>query len=256
MISIKKSEKPPKILEEKGKQKTKENIKEFSDNRADYENGKKKFEFDSKIYGHETVKETLIKAQHGKCFFCESDFTANAYGDVEHFRPKGGTFQSAKEKKLKVPGYYWLAYDWKNLFFSCQICNQSYKKNLFPLENPKDRAVSHDSDLSKEKPLLINPETEKPEDFISFRGEIAFAIDGNIRGKTTIEVSGIGRTKLNEKRLEFLSVLKSLYEIANLKPPIPESSRASKLLELHQKDFKQYSSAVRANVEDGFQYIL
>ncbi len=256
MIPIKKPAKPPKILETRGRIKTQENADEFSANQPDYENGTKKFKFDSGIYGHKTVKETLIKAQHGKCFLCEADFTANAYGDVEHFRPKGGTFQTADEKKMKVPGYYWLAYDWKNLFFSCQICNQRHKKNFFPLEKPEDRAVSHDSDLSKEKPLLINPETEKPEDFISFRGEVPFAIDGNINGETTIEISGIGRTKLNEKRLEFLTVLKSLYEIANLKPPIPESFRASKLLELHQKDFKQYSSAVRANVKDGFQYIL
>ena len=49
--------------------------------------------------------------------------------------------------------------------------------------------------MINENPLFINPETENPEDFISFRGEIPFAVDGNFRGKTTIESTGIDRVK-------------------------------------------------------------
>ena len=256
MIAIKKPEKPPKILEARGKKKTQENSDEFAANKTNYENGTKKFKFDSGIYGDKTVKEALIKAQHDKCFLCESKISHIAYGDVEHFRPKGGTFQTADEKEMKVPGYYWLAYDWKNLFFACQICNQRNKKNLFPLENPDDRADSHESDLSKEKPLLINPETENPEEFISFRGEIAFSVEGNLRGETTIEVTGINRDELKEMRLTELKTLKIIYDIANLDPPIEESSRASELLEDRQKDFHAYSSAVRANVKNGFRFVL
>ena len=58
--------------------------------------------------------------------------------------PKGGTRQTADEKEMKVPGYFWLAYAWQNLFLACQLCNQRFKKNLFPLENPDERAFSED----------------------------------------------------------------------------------------------------------------
>lgn len=256
MIPIKKPKKSPAILENKGKQKTQENIDEFSANRADYENGTKKFKFDSKIYGNKKVKEALIKAQNGKCFICESDFTANAYGDVEHFRPKGGTFQTGDEKEMKVPGYYWLAYEWKNLFFSCQICNQGYKKNLFPLENPQSRAISHEDDLSVENPLLINPETENPQDFISFRGEIAFSVDGNLRGETTIKVTGLNRDTLKEKRLKALKILRQLYILATKYPEESEGKEALELLENRTSETEEYASAVRANLANGFRFVL
>ena len=59
---------------------------------------------------------------------------------------------------MEQPGYFWLAYVWENLFFACQLCNQTFKQNLFPLANPtKRRARSHMDDLSAEEPLLIHP---------------------------------------------------------------------------------------------------
>jgi hypothetical protein len=48
---------------------------------------------------------------------------------------------------LEQPGYFWLAYVWANLFLACQLCNQSFKKNLFPLADPAKRARSHLHDL-------------------------------------------------------------------------------------------------------------
>lgn len=255
MIRIKKPEISPKILQEKGKVETDALREEYLQNRIDYESGAKKFEFDSKIYGSKSVKNALIKAQHGKCFLCESKITHISYSDVEHFRPKGG-FRQNNEEAIKTPGYYWLAYDWKNLFLACQLCNQLFKKNLFPLENPQDRATSHERDLSREKPLFINPETENPEEFISFRGEIPFAVGGNNRGKTTIEATGIDRIELDEMRLEILKPLKALYELANLNPDIPESEEASALLQEYQTDSHEYAAAICANMKDGFIYVM
>jgi len=254
MISINKPEEPPKILSEKGKTEIDALCKEYELDKADYESGKKKFEFDSGIYGSKTVKNALIKAQHGKCFLCESKITHISYGDVEHFRPKGGSRQS-NDEEMKVPGYYWLAYVWENLFLACQICNQRFKKNLFPLENPKDRAVSHKSDLRKEKPLFINP-AGNPEEFISFRGEIPFAVDGNIYGKTTIEATGIDRVELNEMRLAVLKKLKMIYDLALLNPQIPESVEAMEYLQQCLSDFHEYAAAIRANLKDGFKYVM
>jgi uncharacterized protein (TIGR02646 family) len=255
MIPIKKSAKLPKILEDRGKKTTQENSDEFSANKADYENGAKKFKFDSGIYGSKSVKNALIKTQHGKCFLCESKITHISFGDVEHFRPKGGSRQTADEKEMKVPGYFWLAYDWQNLFLACQLCNQRFKKNLFPLENPDERAFS-EAELENEKPLFINPEIENPEEFISFRGEIAFSVDGNLRGETTIEETGINRDELKEMRLATLKKLKKIYVLANLNPKIPESEEALKFLEDCTAVSHEYASAVRANLENGFRFVL
>lgn len=256
MISIKKPEEAPKILREKGKAEIEAMCEAYLKNKSDYESGKAKFEFKKSIYGGASVKNALIKAQNDKCFVCESKVSHISYGDVEHFRPKGGSFQSEDDEEMKVPGYYWLAYAWENLFLSCMLCNQRFKKNFFPLENPEDRAVSHESDLSKEKPLFINPETENPEDFISFRGEIPFAVDGNLRGKTTIKFLAIDRVELNEQRLSVLKKLKIIYEIATLNPPIPESAEAEKLLQESQSNSEEYAGAIRANIKDKFKFIL
>ncbi len=255
MISIDKPKEPPKILREKGKTEIENLCLKFLEHKADYESGAMAFKFDSGIYGSKSVKNALIKAQHGKCFLCESKITHISYGDVEHFRPKGGSRQS-NEETMKVPGYYWLAYVWENLFLACQICNQRFKKNLFPLENPKDRAISHESDLNKEKTLFINPETENPENFISFRGEIPFAIDGNMRGKITIEAAGINRDELNEMRLATLKKLKMIYDLAILNPQIPESVEAINYLQQCQGNFHEYASAIRANMKENFKYVM
>src|SRR5262249_38482026 len=56
----------------------------------------------------------------GKCAYCESPTDVVAHGDVEHFRPK--------------KTYWWLAYCFDNHLFACQVCNQSYKSDNFPIQ--------------------------------------------------------------------------------------------------------------------------
>ena len=106
------------------------------------------------------------------------------------------------------PGYYWLAYEWSNLFFSCQLCNQRYKGNLFPLEDPADRALSHHDDLTAEAPLFIDLANEDPTEYVGFREEYAYAIDDNEYGVTCIKALGLNRAELEERRRDRLSELK------------------------------------------------
>jgi Pyruvate/2-oxoacid:ferredoxin oxidoreductase delta subunit len=58
-----------------------------------------------------------------KCAYCESPTAVVAHGDIEHFRPKSE--------------YWWLAYTYHNYCFCCQICNQSYKSDNFPIFGTK-----------------------------------------------------------------------------------------------------------------------
>ena len=73
--------------------------------------------FNSSIW--KMAKDQLRKESGGKCAYCEASTEVVAHGDVEHFRPKSV--------------YWWLAYCYDNYLFACQICNQSFKGNDFPV---------------------------------------------------------------------------------------------------------------------------
>jgi hypothetical protein len=111
---------------------------------------------------------------------------------------------------LVQPGYYWLAYDWDNLFFACQICNQRHKKDHFPLATAENRARSHHDDLSQEDPLFADLQTEDPQEFIGFRDEVVFAIDDSPRGSAMIECFGIDRPEIVENRVEHIASIRLL----------------------------------------------
>lgn len=202
MIRIDKPSTPPAILRTRGRQATRDLC-------AAFDRGERSFDFDRTIYAAASVKNALQKAQHGKCAFCESKFLHVGYGDVEHFRPKSG-FQQRTKDRLVRPGYYWLAYEWSNLFFSCQLCNQSFKRTLFPLLNPRRRARSHHDDLQSERPLLLDPSMVDPETVLSFREETVYAINGNRLGRTTIDVFGLNRQELREARRERFELIQLL----------------------------------------------
>ena len=84
----------------------------------------------AKTFAHQstiwkTAKVQLKADTHGKCAYCESPTDVVAHGDVEHFRPKSL--------------YWWLTYCYDNYLFSCQICNQTYKGDHFPLSRGRTR---------------------------------------------------------------------------------------------------------------------
>jgi len=251
VIKIDKPRQAPKVLRDKSKKKRRVNCNLYTRNKAAYDKGEKKFEFDSKIYGHKKVKKELIETQHDKCCFCESKITHISYGDVEHFRPKGG-FRQTPKSPLGKPGYYWLAYEWSNLFLSCQLCNQRFKKNLFPLKKPSDRAKSHHDDIKSEKPMFISP-ADNPEQYIAFRQEIAYAIDDNPRGKATIEALGLNRDKLVGDRFDYFDMLQTLHETATLGLPKSLRKKAKTLIDKSIQRSSRYTSMLKCAVKDGFQ---
>ncbi len=243
MIRIRKPDTPPSILRNRGVTQTGADKAAYDSAPQDYRSGAKTFKFNRDIYAAKSVKNDLMKAQHEKCCFCEAKVTHVAYGDVERFRPKGG-FRQDPDDPLGRPGYYWRAYAWENLFFSCQICNQRYKKNLFPLRNPDRRARSHHDDVSAEEALFIDPGAMNPEDYISFRQEYPYPIDGNDLGRTTIEALGLDRETLAERRrdrLETLLLLKALAESDS-----PEADDARDYLHRSIQDSAEYAAMARA----------
>ncbi len=149
------------------------------------------------------VKKELCEFQYGKCCFCERGRDSNRESDVEHFRPK---LANNNKPAANHNGYWWLAYTWENLFFVCSDCNSTYKKNFFPLIDEGDRAFDKNDDLQKEKPYLLNPATDDPEQFIIYDYTsskvpvpVSSANDHDGRGKKTIELLGL------DKRLDLIT---------------------------------------------------
>jgi len=218
--------------------------------KQEFDNGTIDFDFDAKIYGHKKVKEKLVTLQYGKCCFCESAIDANSYGDVEHYRPKAGWVQ--ENESINKPGYYWLAYNWDNLFFSCQICNEQFKKNYFPLATESTRVKSHHDDINNEDPLFIHPANDNPEDHIEFIEEVPKPKNGSKKGQATIERTGIKRDKLNEKRKRTFIMLNDIYELVKNHPdnqPQLKQKAINIIAEYHnnaQHDETEYASMLRS----------
>ncbi|MCZ7556166.1 MAG: hypothetical protein M5R41_07185 [Bacteroidia bacterium] len=200
------------------------------------------YAFSSKIYGHATVKDELKRVQHGKCCFCEARVAHVAHGDVEHYRPKGGWMQKTGDA-LHQPGYYWLAFEFSNLYFSCQKCNQVYKKNYFPLRNPSKRAKTHRTSISREEPLIVDIGTMDPSDHLSFNAKVAVGLTDV--GKETIVRTGLNRKELLDDRLQYLRLMKHVAVAAKL--DTVEGREALSALQDAMKANSLYSLMIQCN---------
>ena len=127
-----------------------------------------------------------------------------------------------------VPGYYWLVYSWTNLYWSCSVCNSSYKKDLFPLSNPLERARSHTDDVGTEEPLIVDPGADDPSAHLEFRDEYVFALTEI--GERTIEIVGLNRDELLEERTRRLVQLRTLMDLLSVYAAqhIPNDEKAQK----------------------------
>jgi uncharacterized protein (TIGR02646 family) len=136
---------------------------------------------------------------YGKCAYCECPIPGFQHGDIEHFRPKGEVTNEEHEL-IDHPGYYWLAYDWKNLLPACIACNQPTsddekkmgKRNRFPVigqhaQNPDDIII--------EQPMLINPasgnDEDDPSQHLAIDTTTGLMIGLSDRGEMCIKVFGL-----------------------------------------------------------------
>jgi uncharacterized protein (TIGR02646 family) len=185
---------------------------------------KNAFKFERKIYGSPSVKQSLRAAQHDKCCYCEGSFAAQSSVDVEHFRPKT-CFQQQRGAPIEYPGYYWLAYSWSNLYYSCEICNRLGKRNLFPLVDPSQRN-RNGNDNYNETPEILDPGgVDDPRDHVRFNGAAVEAITN--RGTKTIKALGLDRGDLTTARLQHLKLLTALRDVVNLLPKGSARKRAA-----------------------------
>ena len=155
---------------------------------------------------------------YGKCAYCESEVSASQFGDIEHWRPKGKITDEHDHivfvtdpggTKVPHPGYYWLAYDWRNLLYSCLRCNRPQtvlgkkigKANRFPVNGLRAKLKGEES---SELPLLLNPLYDDPSEHLEVARN-GVMVEKSDRGKMCIEIFGLNlRQRLIEKRMSVI----------------------------------------------------
>lgn len=151
------------------------------------------------LRGYDVAKDSLYKAQDHNCAYCEAKQPQAAYRDVDHFRPKAL--------------YWWLAWSWDNLLFSCEVCNRSHKKDHFPLLDEAMRLQAEELPPGREQALLLDPFDTN----IDLRQEITFRSETierkqrwrpvglTQRGRKTIELCGLDRPALLDAYAEHVN---------------------------------------------------
>jgi uncharacterized protein (TIGR02646 family) len=153
------------------------------------------------IIGYEKVKSRLWRAQHHKCCYCERNNLETTNYDVEHFRP---AMRAGRGAGFPDHGYWWLAWSWENLMFSCTNCNRVHKNDQFPLAAGSVPLKPREAPPGKELPLLIDPAAENPMDHIQFRPVRMKGMNrwmpvprsGSEKGLATIETLKLARPDL------------------------------------------------------------
>jgi hypothetical protein len=173
-----------------------------------------------KIWG--TLKQWLLtNFFYGKCAYCENNIEGGFVGDAEHYRPKGAVTEMRDGRLVRVErdgqphrGYYWLAYDWRNLIPSCERCNAVHgKRTQFPVVGNRvfDETVGPDTKTlnSLEKPLLLHPYPDDPDDPDDPADHIVFTPDGKVvgrdeKGEKSIEILDLNRDGLVNLRRDWI----------------------------------------------------
>lgn len=164
-------------------------------------------------------KAALSAAQRRKCAFCEGFAIGQGFGDVEHYSPKAeiealddgdpsswgeerenlANVTGRKPRPVSDTGYWWLAYEWDNYILACTICNQQWKRAIFPIKESRAAAPKR-GDV--ETVYLLHPfRGEIPRDHLEFGplGQVS-ARNGSDFGRETIRTLGLDRPSLREQR--------------------------------------------------------
>ncbi len=140
----------------------------------------------------EATRNRLQEIYHGKCAYSEVKLGPVSETYIHHYRPR-----------ILYPP---LEFEWSNLLPVSPACARAAGKK-FPIkgrraeEFPEDRAhrLADSQFLLREEPLLLNPETDTPENHLSFSPEgIIFGITE--KGRKTIETFELNNSSLIAER--------------------------------------------------------
>jgi uncharacterized protein (TIGR02646 family) len=137
-----------------------------------------------------------------KCAYCETkvrDSKSNLY--IDHFRPRENA-KGFKNDETDLDHYWWLSYEWNNLYFICIECN-SYKSSWFPVEGKRAKVLTKYSDIvEQENNLIIDPCNDEIEKHLRNDFRTGKLIPLSRKGETTIQILQLNRNNLVNRRLE------------------------------------------------------
>lgn len=180
----------------------------------------------AKRYGHKDVRERLRATSHNKCFYCEA-MVQGASEQVDHH------IEHSEQPRH--------AYDWEYLYLSCIDCNVGKPPNAeIPVKDCLDPCGRF--------------ATERIEDHLTFREEVACERDGSSRGLRTIQKYRLNRPTLRYERLkqlqrfcaEVMDLLRELNEkkrqvgaadIARLRVYASPTMPFSRMIDVYLRDF-------------------
>jgi predicted ATPase len=152
-------------------------------------------------------KQELHEAFGGKCAFCESYLRITDVSCMDRFRPKSGAI--GLDGVPSADHYWWLAYEWSNLYLVCLACNK-IRGDRFPVEEERATPGTLGDELLNEKPLLLDPCSDFPEDHLVFNENGLVASDSH-RGQITIDILGLNRTPLVMARANVAASMQSTW---------------------------------------------
>lgn len=234
----------------------------------DVQNGKKPKIDD--IYKKKNIRDEFFFCKtgpfKGKCSYCESYIDDSRNCDIDHYRPKGRVtdeddhpvmIKDEGGRDIYHPGYYWLAYDWRNLLPVCKYCNEPSnihgkkvgKCDRFPVVGPYGVRQGEES---KEQPLLLHPVFDEPEEHLFVKIETGIMIRKTPRGEKTIEILGLNsRDNLLNDRRYMINHVKSLWDrvFSEYADEITKKKAIDELIEI-KMGYQAYTLAARTCLKE------
>jgi hypothetical protein len=155
-----------------------------------------RFNFDYWPWPNDEVLVALSRTSLGRCSFCGRSDRPDVDMAPLRFRPAQEAV--AADGRISRPHYWWLAYEWQNLYLACAECREA-KGTKFPTAARRARVGVRDGLNERELPLLIDPCDDDPEAHFGYldSGEVAWFDE---RGLITIETFDLNRPRLLEER--------------------------------------------------------
>lgn len=133
----------------------------------------------------------------GHCAYCERAIDTS--DGIGHFRPLSLPYE--QDGEAFADHYSWLAFEWRNLFLICRRC-QKAKGVHFPVTDSRAQFLAtFDEVKAEEKPLLIDPTSDNPENHLNYlvSGE-CFPRKNSSKGSITVEVLALNEPELIDER--------------------------------------------------------
>lgn len=152
------------------------------------------------------VKVALMELFKGRCAYCGDVGT-----EIDHFRPRLRAGRA--QRHVDLDHYWWLSFEWSNLYLSCRNCNRS-KGSLFPIDGVAAEPMTFGEALRDEEALLLDPCWDRPEEHLRFRSD-GTVLPLSKRGEATVSILGFNDPSRVKVRLLPVVELRSHVDLLN-----------------------------------------